>query len=171
MSLNYHILENFPLLDTRFVDEALNANYFVPGPQNIELKIKISIAQSSFAETDFYKHLQEKFGANECFYLRFSPNGHYDWHRDIHRNCAINIAIEQYPNNVTLFRKYVSELNYEFEKLDYPARRPVIFNTDIEHCVYNCTKNYRYLLSLSFPPEVTFDSLKEELANYLITSY
>jgi hypothetical protein len=174
MTTNYFPLTNLPLLSDRFIDEALTIDYSLPGNiTNIQIENtnRIGVAQSSFIESDFFKDLNEKFGANEAVYLRFAPGAYYDWHADGHRKCCINFTIEDYTNSLTLFRTRISDLDYTLEKVNYVSKQATVLNNSVEHCVINLSESNRYVLSIGFPLTVDYPTLKEYLSNLSITSY
>jgi hypothetical protein len=173
MTTNYFSLSNLPLLDQIFVDEALSASYIFPGPQTVKNSesTRIASAASSFIETDFYKDLQRDLGATEAFYLRFPPNIYYDWHTDIHRNCCINFAIDDYPNSLTLFRQPSYGIEYSVQRVHYVPKQATILNNNVEHCVVNLSDSNRYILSIGFSTSTSFDDVKNYLTNLTFSSY
>lgn len=179
----YLHLSHLPLLDDKFVDEAINATYtnIEPTGDMVELKTKFNrwisskSAYSSFKDTKFCKDLEAQFGQVVSHYAKFDPHSLYDWHTDTQRQCSINFLIRPVSNALTLF-KYAEvtkehSLIYHLDECKYTPRVPVLFNSSVNHCVINLSDETRYLLTVNFGRSVTFYHVREFLQNYNTESY
>ena len=179
----YQHLSHLPLLDEKYVNEALNATYSHIEPSGDMAAIKNKFnrwissksAYSTFEETKFCKDLEAQFGQVVSHYAKFDPRSLYDWHTDSQRQCSINVLIRPVVNALTLF-KYAEmtkehSLIYHLDECEYVPRVPVLFNSSVHHCVINLSNETRYLLTISFERTVTFYHVRDFLLNYKTESY
>jgi hypothetical protein len=179
-------MKHFPLLDKMYVEEAFAGDYTHMVNQYTEESKRVpesSHAITSFSETKFVRDLAEHFNTKisdefatgyaeviKAAYMRVSPNHGIDWHRDISRNCAINILLNDVDGKyVTLFRNKDknNRVLQENWALDYELYRPVLINTQVEHMVANWSTKDRYLLTIGLPKNVSFQEAKEFLEKYV----
>lgn len=188
----YTVLHNLPLLNTEYVTQGLTAEYHLP-PTDTRQKMLFNVpklpsnvlsdpdsrpfafstidARSTFAQTQFCRDLDREFGEVRAKFFYFRPWSGYDWHVDLGRKCAINIALDDYPDAVSLFRQRIDNQNYNVLSVPYPARRPVLFNTSVEHSVINLSDQPRHVLTVSFiEPTATYERVREFVLNYRCVS-
>jgi hypothetical protein len=188
-------LDNLPLIDTFFVNEAHNAVYSWPDPDytespcpGIELvptpatshlgvdyltgsrhgtKSRTIFYPSTFSTTIFGQELIKNLGQINSRYLYNSPWSLYDWHQDLARhNSAINFVLSDNPGARTIHRFPTDcRLHYRVELTEYELYKPVLFNAKIDHAVINLSDKPRYILSVIIL-DSDYDTAKEYLKNY-----
>jgi len=101
--------------------------------------------------------------------LRLDPYTCYDWHTDTRRGVGINMLLTPHQRSFCVFAPNRDEEVFKIEELPYKLNTYYIFNTQVEHTVYNF-ETTRYLLSIEFAKEkheLTFkDLLKDIKDNY-----
>jgi hypothetical protein len=163
----YH-LNHYPDLPAELVQIGIDAAYPIePPPETPEENRPRSIfCRSRFYQAPFCQDLIKEFGEIKTNFLKNNPMTTYDWHRDIDRKVAINFLLVEAPNSLTLFRdkEYgVDRMRYNIDVCTYTPRKPVIFNTTIQHTVINYNDQPRFILSLIFPLDVTFVDVRDYL--------
>jgi len=158
----FHHLNNLPVINARYVVEALHANYELSYKPN---QIK---ASSSFNNNVLVKSIQNKFGKCGGVYIKNMPWSYYDWHTDIGRQCSINWVLKSSPTALTLFRNKIDapegmrSIMYDITEIDYVMFKPTLLNTTHEHCVINASDHERIIFSLSI--NAPFNDVKEFLS-------
>ena len=170
----YYQLDHLPLLDTKYVNEGIHAEFQLPVEEINGIRTPRTIkATTTFVESTFAQDIRQQLSPNihACFF-RNNPRSLYDWHTDStgKRKCAINFLLTESLGAMTLFRDPISRLNYNIVECPYQLYKPVLLNVDREHCVINNSDQYRYVLSVSLP-DVTFDQAVEFFQTYSINSY
>jgi hypothetical protein len=168
-------LNNFPDLEDLVCEAGINAVFpNLPKEETPENHVPQSIgSRSRFFKTKFCQDLSQQFGEIKTNFIKNGPMSTYDWHRDIDRKVAINFLLRPAPNSLVLFRdkEYgVDRMRYNIKACEYTPKKPVIFNTTIQHTVINYNDQPRYILSLIFPMEVTYFDVKDFLTSYPIPS-
>ena len=163
----YH-LNHFPDLPAELAQAGMNAAYPVEPPPETpeENRPRSIVSRSRFSQSLFCQELIKEFGEIKTNFIKNNPMTTYDWHRDIDRKVAINFLLADAPNSLTLFRdkEYgVDRMRYNIDVCTYVPRKPVIFNTTIQHTVINYNDQPRFILSLIFPLEVTFFDVRDYL--------
>jgi hypothetical protein len=82
------------------------------------------------------------------------PKSHYRWHIDTNgnRQTAINLVLNQFDSSMAVWRApgpWVRKMNSEILELKYLPKTYYLFNTQEEHCVFNCGLENRYMLTFS----------------------
>lgn len=154
-----------------YVNEGLNALYPEIPPPELQGKLtpRSIMTLSSFEDTPFCKDLKQKFGEVTARYYKFSALSVYDWHRDVARKCGINFLLNDVVETTTLFRNNtdkISRLQFPVTKCVYKLYTPMLFNTNVDHCVINYSNHDRFILTVTFPNDVTFEIAKEFLTTY-----
>ena len=95
--------------------------------------------------------------------LRVPPNTCYDWHRDTHRRCCVNMLISDDAESVTLFGAESGGLQTrQIIPIEYKPRTFYLFNNQVDHCVINLGPE-RFTFSLYFAEERHFEVVKGKL--------
>lgn len=103
--------------------------------------------------------------------LKLDPYTCYDWHKDTRRGVGINMLLTPHQRSFCVFRQdnRSNEAVFKTEELSYKPMTYYLFNTQIDHTVYNF-ETTRYLLSIDFAKDKTeldFDQLvKKVMAEY-----
>ncbi len=163
----YH-LNHYPDLPEEISQAGMNAVYPVEPPPETpeEHRPRSIVSRSRFFQSPFCQELSKEFGEIKTNFIKNNPMTTYDWHRDIDRKVAINFLLAEAPNSLTLFRdkEYgVDRMRYNIDVCTYTPRKPVIFNTTIQHTVINYNDRPRFILSLIFPLDVTFVEVRDYL--------
>jgi hypothetical protein len=164
-------LNHFPDLEKEICQAGINAPFpEVPKIETADTPSPRSIVSSSrFFKTKFCQDLSAEFGQIRTNFIKNGPMTVYDWHRDLDRKVAINFLLNESPNSLVLFRdkEYgVDRMRYNIKVCEYTPRKPVIFNTTIQHTVINYDSQPRFILSLIFPMEVDYFAVKNFLEQY-----
>lgn len=164
--LNYNLSETFVnniknIIKTRS-DEFVNAwPTYHDGYRMILSKEDINVNNDIFLNK-LFEFQPDKI---EIWLIKMVPNYFAQWHVDRTRGCAINIAIHEMPNALTLFgKKIISDDFNHIAKVPYEIGKPVLFNTQENHCIFNLENDFRYLISIGFLHSVTYKNLYEFLS-------
>lgn len=105
--------------------------------------------------------------------LRGNPKRCYDWHIDLPRECTVNLLLTPHLDSKCAFsheRKIKTKIaietnqfleghpfldSFSFHELKYQPKTFYLFNTKIDHVVYNFSDSPRYLMSLEFQGEAS----------------
>lgn len=176
----YFSLDHLPAVDASYLELAEQAPYAYPDPVQPRSQV-IGCLAREFADTQFVRDLKKQFGENKVLpaFLKNPPGTIYDWHRDIAhpergaRLCGINWLLTSEESVFTLFRvpnSATGRLIHKIKVLPYVRFRPVLFNTQEEHCVINFTDQDRLILSVGFH-DVPYEQAKAFLAAYHCDTY
>ena len=164
----YYHLDQFPVLPIKYIEEAKAGEYH----------FKISAwhtdsnswrSDSSFNETDFMKSLREHYKDNKILpapvYLKNGPMQGYEWHTDRQRTCVINFELTKNEPAYVLFREKINAFFFNIiGPVPYVLGKPFLFNSQIEHSVFNLSDSDRLIMSIGFFGP-TYDEVKEYLCN------
>ena len=98
-------------------------------------------------------------------YLKMEPYMNYRWHKDTNRKVGINMLLTPNVHSYTLFGKQLpnwTDEQYKFIELKYQPYTFYLFNTTIEHTVFNFNET-RWLFSVEFDSDVTYEDINEIL--------
>jgi len=84
--------------------------------------------------------------------LKLDPYTCYDWHTDTRRGVGINMLLTPHSRSFCAFAPDRDEQVFKIEELLYKPMTYYLFNTQVEHTVYNFEAT-RYLLSIEFAKE------------------
>jgi hypothetical protein len=84
--------------------------------------------------------------------LKLDPYICYDWHKDTRRGVGINMLLTPHSRSFCVFGPDRDEEVFKIEELPYKPMTYYLFNTQVEHTVYNF-ETTRYLLSIEFAKE------------------
>jgi len=87
----------------------------------------------------------------------------YKWHKDVFRQCCLNMLISEDHHSHTLFGEDLHNQNMKITELKYIPNTLYLFNNQAEHCVVNLD-GPRYLFSLYFQQETPYEIVKNKLA-------
>ena len=100
--------------------------------------------------------------------LKLDPYVCYDWHKDTKRGASINMLITPHVNSYCVFAPNREGVVYKIEELQYKPSTYYLFNTQVDHTVYNFEAT-RLLLSLEFKKdktELSFEQLLKDIKEY-----
>ena len=101
--------------------------------------------------------------------LKLDPYTCYDWHTDTKRGVGINMLLTPHARSFCAFAPKKSEQVFKIEELSYKPMTYYLFNTQVNHTVYNF-ETTRYLLSIEFAKEkheLSFEDLLVDIrSNY-----
>lgn len=163
----FYNLNQYPELPEEVALAGINAVYPEPPAETPEEQRPRSIFyRSRFNQSTWCQQLISEFGEIKTNFIRNNPMTTYDWHRDMDRLVAINFLLRDAPNGLSIFRdkEYgVDRMRYNIKNCVYTVRKPMIFNTTIQHCVINLSDQPRFILSLIFPLDVTYFDVRDYL--------
>ena len=103
--------------------------------------------------------------------LRVKSKSFYDWHVDDYRQSCINCLVSKEHHSYCLFGKHKDEWYHDnIIKLKYKPYTYYLFNNQKEHTVLNLDSKDRYVFSLYFEEETSYEILKEKLKSILINT-
>ena len=103
--------------------------------------------------------------------LRVKFKSFYGWHVDDYRQSCINCLVSKEHNSYCLFGKHKDEWYHDnIIELKYKPYTYYLFNNQKEHTVLNLDSKDRYLFSLYFEEETSYEILKEKLKSILINT-
>lgn len=147
--------------------EAKNAEYSCFVVEKHSGKKPSSVqAPTSFENSKFIADLRDKFTNVRTHYLKFDAMTCYDWHTDMARNCSINFLLNDPEDSLTLFREPLAGINYQITRLKYNLFEPTLLDVKKTHCVINFSPEVRYVLTVGFTLDVTYDQVKQFLQSY-----
>lgn len=166
----YKFMTNLPDLPQIYIDDVLSRSitdfgYLPPERAN---RTPIIDRNSLFDNTKFIKECNKHFGYTAATILRFDPMSVLDWHADYPRQCGMNILINDVDGMArTFMREQIEGWNYKMVEVKYTVGKPILINTTVQHTTYNFhpTKT-RYVLSISFGKDATYDEVKEYLTKF-----
>ena len=170
----YHIFPHLPKIQQKYIDDVLARQaeeyYFLPaGRLN---RTPVIDKDCLFHNCDFIVNARKHFEYCGATILKFDPMTLLDWHRDP-RQCALNFLIQDVEEKShTFMREQREGWNYYMTELPYTLGYPILLNTHVEHTTYTFhTTKSRYVLSIGFGLNTTYEMAKEYLQNLQITEY
>jgi hypothetical protein len=100
--------------------------------------------------------------------LKLDPYTCYDWHTDTKRGVGINMLLTPHARSFCAFAPKKSEQVFKIEELSYKPMTYYLFNTQVNHTVYNF-ETTRYLLSIEFAKEkheLSFEDLLVDIRTH-----
>lgn len=144
------------LSDFAFAQSGQWFNYF-----NFQIK---NIPQDLLNKDPFFVWLAERYQYISAV-LKLDPYVCYDWHKDTKRGVSINMLITPHVNSYCVFAPNKEGVVFKIEELQYKPNTYYIFNTQVNHTVYNFEAT-RFLLSIEFSKdktELTFEQLLKDI--------
>ena len=101
--------------------------------------------------------------------LRVKFKSFYDWHVDDYRQSCINCLVSKEHNSYCLFGEHKDKWYHDnIIELKYKPYTYYLFNNQKKHAVINLDSGDRYLLSLYFKEEASYEILLKKLKSSLI---
>jgi len=96
--------------------------------------------------------------------LRVKNKSFYDWHVDDYRQSCINCLVSKEHHSYCLFGEQKDKWYHNnIIELKYKPYTYYLFNNQKKHAVMNLDKKDRYLLSLYFQEETSYEILQKKL--------
>ena len=96
--------------------------------------------------------------------LKVQHKSFYDWHVDDFRQSCINCLVSKEHHSYCLFGEHKDEWYHNnLIELKYKPYTYYLFNNQKKHAVLNLDKKDRYLLSLYFKEEASYEILRKKL--------
>lgn len=173
-------LPNIPPLDPSYYTTARRADYIMPDVTQLRAQAIGSVAVD-FSSGAFASDLKRHFGEHQVLiaFLQNPPMTNYNWHTDIKhpergaRLCAINYLLSPPAGVYTLFatdHDRVGRHMHGVTVCPYVRFHPLLFNTQVSHCILNLSRRPRYVLSVGFH-DVDYDTVKRFLLDYQFSRY
>ena len=103
--------------------------------------------------------------------LRVQNKSFYDWHVDDYRQSCINCLVSKEHDSYCLFGEHKDEWYHDnIIELKYKPYTYYLFNNQKEHTVLNLDNKDRYVFSLYFDEETSYEILKEKFKSILINT-
>jgi hypothetical protein len=116
--------------------------------------------EKEITNDSFLTEISNKFGGKLRLY-KISKNSVYNWHKDYNVGCALNLVMDEY-NCHTLFSKtYGHPIIDNVIELKYVPGKYTLFNNQQLHQVVNLDDRDRYLLTMTFPKELSYHTVKD----------
>ena len=156
----YYEIEKKSSIASSLLDVAHNSSEWI---DYFNFKAKLVPPEILFQD-EFFKWLVKHYDFIAGI-LRLDPYICYDWHTDTRRGVGINMLLTPHSRSFCVFAPDRDEEVFKVEELRYKPNTYYIFNTQVEHTVYNF-ETTRYLLSIEFAKEkheLTFDQLVKDI--------
>jgi len=149
---------------SKLVDEAHSSSDWI---DYYNFKAKL-VPHEILFQDEFFKWLINRYDFIAGI-LRLDPYVCYDWHTDTRRGVGINMLLTPHSRNFCVFAPKKSDQVFKIEELQYKPSTYYLFNTQVDHTVYNF-ETTRYLLSIEFAKEkheLSYDDLLIDIrSNY-----
>jgi hypothetical protein len=165
-------LTHLPLISSKFLEHAQSLRYETPDEHQQFTKLNLNARDPGFRmhflSQPLYINLKKKFaGVLGATYVRTDPESEYTWHTDKGGVVTgINILLSLPNECLTLFRtKTDIPLQHKIYQCKYEQFRPTVFDSTVEHCVINLSKEPRYLLRVPIA-NTTYQEVRDYLLDY-----
>jgi hypothetical protein len=133
----------------------------------------INLPRNDLTSKDSFVDMLIEKGGSLCLY-KIPANTSYNWHKDASIGVSLNMVLTDY-NCHTIFSTghydYMNAMNFpildKIVELKYEPKKWFLFNSQIRHSVVNLDHRDRYLLTITFPKEYSYNKLKEFLISYV----
>ena len=166
-------LTHAPLIQPKFLEHAQSLRYQTPEEHGQFTKLNLNARDPGFRmhflSHPFYINLKKQFpNTLGATYVRTDAESEYSWHIDKGDVVTgVNILLSPPNECLTLFRRKTDiPLQYKIYRCDYEQFRPTVFNSTVEHCVINLSKEPRFLLRVPIR-----HTPYEEVRDYLLQYY
>ena len=110
------------------------------------------------------QQIDEIYPIKQLGLLRVKHKSFYDWHGDDYRQSCINCLVSKEHNSYCLFGEHKDKWYHDnIIELKYKPYTYYLFNNQKKHAVINLDKKDRYLLSLYFQEEASYQILQRKL--------
>jgi len=162
--MNYYEIEKKSTITQSLVDTAYDSTEWI---DYFNFKAKLVPPEVLFQD-EFFRWLVKRYDFIAGI-LKLDPYTCYDWHTDTRRGVGINMLLTPHARSFCAFAPKKSKQVFKIEELPYKPMTYYLFNTQVEHTVYNFEAT-RYLLSIEFAKnknELSFDQLMKDIkGNY-----
>jgi hypothetical protein len=158
----YYELINKSTITQSLLDVAHNSTEWI---DYFNFKAKLVPPEVLF-EDEFFKWLVKRYDFIAGI-LKLDPYVCYDWHTDTRRGVGINMLLTPHSRSFCVFGPDRDAEVFKIEELPYKPMTYYLFNTQVEHTVYNF-ETTRYLLSIEFAKEkheLSFEDLLVDIRN------
>ena len=158
----YYEIEKKSTITQSLLDTAHNSSEWI---DYFNFKAKLVPPEVLFQD-EFFKWLVKRYDFIAGI-LKLDPYVCYDWHTDTRRGVGINMLLTPHARSFCAFAPKKTEQVFKIEELSYKPMTYYLFNTQVEHTVYNFEAT-RYLLSIEFAKnrnELTFEDLAKDIRN------
>jgi len=115
------------------------------------------------------REINEIHSIKQLGLLKVGNKSFYDWHVDDYRQSCINCLVSKEHRSYCLFGKHKDEWYHNnIIELKYKPYTYYLFNNQKKHAVINLDSKDRYLLSLYFNEETSYEILTKKLKSILI---
>jgi hypothetical protein len=169
----YSLFPNLPKLSQKFIDDCLarQASDYSFLPTGRLNRTPVIDQDCLFNDSHFMNEARKYFEFMGATILKFDPMTVLDWHKDP-RQCGLNFLLNEHNNSHTFMRENREGWNYYMTELHYDIGVPILLNTHVEHSTYNFDPNKtRYVLTISFGRNTTYQMAKEYLQSLIISEY
>jgi hypothetical protein len=133
----------------------------------------INLPREDLLGKDSFIDMLIKKGGRLCLY-KIPANTSYNWHKDKSIGVSLNMVLTEYKCH-TIFStghfEYMNATNFpildNIIELKYEPKKWFLFNSQIRHSVMNLDHRDRYLLTIIFSKEHSYDELKKFLISYV----
>ena len=169
----FYSLDHLPGISQETVDNCINGDF---NGQTEEFHCRCTTLPKYFPtlkSNTFLNDLSARFGLVMPMVIRLSPYQIYDWHIDSDVPVKINYVLNDVGENkaLTLFKLQTQgNVLYDILECKYTLRKPMLFNSRIEHCAINNSDQTRYLMCIRFLKQtIQYQDVKNFLINYQST--
>ena len=160
----YYELINKSTITQSLLDVAHNSTEWI---DYFNFKAKLVPPEVLF-EDEFFKWLVKRYDFIAGI-LKLDPYVCYDWHTDTRRGVGINMLLTPHSRSFCAFKFDIDQPVFKIEELKYKPSTYYLFNTQVEHTVYNF-ETTRYLMSIEFAKDkdqLSFNDLVKDIqTNY-----
>ena len=129
------------------VDRADESQWYPMFEQNV-LSITMEDLASEPKLVEFVKHFK---CAHKLSIFQYAPMFNCGWHKDIPRNCSLNMLLIGHSSSITMFGHQDTPRNFSnIQLVPYQSNHFILMNTKQFHSVLNFS-TVRYLLSIGIP--------------------
>ena len=156
----YYEIEKKSTITQSLLDTAHNSSEWI---DYFNFKAKLVPPEVLFQD-EFFRWLVKRYDFIAGI-LKLDPYTCYDWHTDTRRGVGINMLLTPHARSFCAFATNKKGTVFKIEELPYKPMTYYLFNTQIEHTVYNFEAT-RYLLSIEFAKnrdELSFDQLMKDI--------
>ena len=160
--MNYYEIGTKSTIAKELYDYAFNSQPWFPH-YNFNVK---PIPPDIIHRDNFFKWLHARYEFMVGI-VRLDPYTCYDWHTDTRRGVGINMLLTPHARSFCAFAPNKKGTVFKIEELPYKPMTYYLFNTQVNHTVYNF-ETTRYLLSIEFAKnrnELTFEDLAKDIRN------
>ena len=153
----YYDLANLPTLPVEF-HTVPTLDQYTWMPQK-----DLWLAACAFESGEFFINFQREFPQIRCHWIMMPPHTVFDWHCDQGRSASINWLVSDPALSMSAFKGTESSLQKSLHPVPYQQYRPIVFNTQYPHAVFNYSHSARHTVTISILKPTSFDSVLQYL--------